>query len=213
MYGPVIWVEGIIGAGKSTLTTELSDKLNLRPIMEPVETNPYLGRFYEDPKRWAFPMQIELLHRRYALQQLAAYEALGEGGYAGAILDRGLPGDRVFARLHTLQGNMSDLEWGTYERAYSIMTCSLIPPSVLVFLDTEPAVAYDRVQKRARGAESGMSLEYLQQLRRGYLDLLVEIESGGHAWSRGMDVIRLAWNTDHQPTGPLVSELAKRLGI
>lgn len=207
MYGPIIWVEGPIGSGKTTLAKLIAAKLGLRLIQEPVESNPYLERFYQDPKRWAFPMQVELLHRRFAMQKIAAFEATAECGYPGAVLDRGLPGDRVFAKLHTLEGNMDELEWQTYERAYDVMACSLISPSLMIYLDVEPEVALARVQERARGAESGMKLDYLEKLRRGYLDLLVEIQSGRHAWSRGMEVMRLAWNTDHQPTDQLIEAL------
>ena len=213
MFGPVIWVEGPIGCGKTTLAKTLSAELGLRLIQEPVESNPYLGLFYKDQKRWAFAMQMELLHRRFAMQKIASYEATTEGGYPGAVLDRGLPGDRVFAKLHMLAGNMHRLEWETYERAYDVMACSLVSPSLMVFLDVEPDVALRRVQKRARGAESGMALDYLDKLRRGYLDLLVEIQSGRHAWSRGMEVMRLAWNSDHQPTGPLVEALRDKFKL
>lgn len=213
MYGSIVWIEGIIGAGKTTLTNQLADIFQFRPILEPVETNPYLERFYQDPKRWGFAMQIELLHRRYAMQKLAAYEATMCGGFKGSILDRGLPGDRVFARLLRLSGNMDELEWQTYERAYSIMACSLTPPSLLVFLDLEPEVALERVRARARSAEAGIPLKYLQDLRKGYLDLLVEIESGQHAWSRGMEVMRIPWNVDHQPVEALVKALKNKLHL
>lgn len=212
-YGPILWVEGIIGAGKTTLTDRLAKALSLRPIFEPVDSNPYLAKFYQDPARWAFPMQIELLHRRYAMQKLAAYEATMAGGYNGAILDRGLPGDRVFARLHMLAGNIDKLEWDTYERAYDTMTCSLIPPSLLIFLDVQPDVALERVRERARSAEVSIDLDYLKKLRKGYLDLMVEIESGEHAWSRGMDVMSLAWNSDHQPIDALVDKLKHRFRL
>lgn len=207
MYGPILWVEGIIGAGKTTLTRALAKTLGLRAIFEPVESNPYLADFYKFPQRWAFPMQIHLLHARFAMQKLAAYEATMQGGYRGAILDRGLPGDRVFARLHMLKGNMSELEWQTYENAYDIMTCSLIPPSLMIYLEVDPEVAHERVTKRARDAEAGVGIDYLRELHRGYLDLLVEIESGEHAWSRGMRTMRIPWNTDDQPPDKLVETL------
>ena len=209
-YGPIIWIEGIIGVGKSTITEALANRLGLRPIYEPVDSNPYLEMFYKEPKRWAFPMQIELLHRRYAMQKLAAFEATTAGGFKGAILDRGMPGDRVFAHLHMLAGNMAEVEWQTYERCYDIMVCSLIPPSLLIFLDVEPEIAHERVMKRARSAEEGLPLSYLKDLRKGYLDLMVQIEAGQHAWSKGMEVMRLAWNVDHQPAGKLVDVLAHK---
>lgn len=207
---PVIWVEGLIGAGKTTLAKILADVFGMRALFEPVDSNPYLELFYKDPKRWAFPMQMELLYRRYNMQQLAVREAVHG---TGVILDRGLPGDRVFARLHMLAGNMSELEWNTYENAYEIMSCSLVAPSLLIFLDVEPDIALERVKARARGAEVGIDIDYLKSLRKGYLDLLGEIESGIHSWSRGMEVQRLSWNSDHLPTGPLIKSLSKRFTL
>lgn len=212
MLGPVIWVEGLIGAGKSTLTQKLSEELKLRPVFEPVDSNPYLERFYVDPKRWAFPMQMHLLHYRYNMQQIAAREALG-GMYRGAILDRGLPGDRVFCKLHQLYGNISDLEWYTYELAYATMACSLVPPSLLVFLDVEPEIAFERVKRRNRAAETTLTLEYLQNLRKGYLDMISEVEGGEHAWSRGLRILRVPWNQDYLPTVDLIASLKQQFHL
>lgn len=211
--GPVIWTEGIIGAGKSTLTEQIAKALNLRPLYEPVGTNTYLEDFYKDPKRWALSMQYHLLAERYNMQKLAFEEACRCIEYNGAILDRGLPGDRVFCKMHMLAGNIHPREWESYQRLYEIMTLSLHAPSLLIFLDVEPEVAHERVVKRARGAETGLTLKYLQDLRKGYLDLMCEIESGKHSWSRGMSILRLPWNIDHQPIDGLVDELAHRYRI
>lgn len=211
--GPIIWVEGIIGAGKSTLTRRLAESLYLRGIYEPVDTNPYLEPFYREPKRWAFAMQMELLMRRYAMQQQAAWESVTGGGFRGAILDRGLPGDRVFCRLHRLADNLSDLEWQTYERAYQIMTCALVPPSLLIFLDVQPDVAMARVRARNRDVEKELPMRYLEDLYRGYLDLLTEIQSNRHTWARGMEVMRIPWNTDHMPIQPIVDTLRDKFKI
>jgi len=205
--GLIIWVEGIIGAGKTTLAKLLAKSMGLQPMFEPVDSNPYLSKFYEDPKRWAFPMQMHLMHERYSMQKEVAYAA--SRGH-GAVLDRGMPGDRVFCKLHMLAGNIHELEWQTYQRAYEVMACSLVPPSILIFLDVEPGVALERVRERARGAEVGVDLKYLTDLRKGYLDLMAEIESGEHVWSRGMEVKRLPWNMDHQPIAPLTLSLKKR---
>jgi deoxyadenosine/deoxycytidine kinase len=213
MYGPIVWVEGPIAAGKTTLSKQIAEALNLRPLFEPVESNPYLELFYKDPKSCAFAMQIHLLHCRYAMQQIAAFEATMNGGYSGAVLDRGMPGDRVFARLHREAGNITELEWQTYERAYNTMVCTLIPPSVIVYLDVEPEVALERVKNRKRGAESGMSLDYLRDLRKGYMDLLVEIESKNHSWSRGMEIMRVPWNVDHQSPDKIINELKYKLRL
>ena len=202
--GPVIYIEGIIGAGKTTLAKKIAEGLGIDALYEPVNSNLYLKPFYDDPKRWAFAMQIHLLHYRYALQKKAAYGAtLG----MGAVLDRGMPGDRVFCKLHTLSGNISEMEWGTYQMAYEVMACSLVPPSFLLFLDVEPDVALERIKERSRDAETTIDLKYLTDLRKGYLDLMAEIESGEHIWSRGMEVKRLPWNSDYLPIEPLIDEL------
>lgn len=208
--GPIIWVEGIIGSGKSTLTKTIAERLNLKAFHEPVESNPFLDRFYKDPERWAFPMQMYLMYQRFAMQKEAAYAAARGNG---AVLDRGMPGDRVFCKLHMLEGNIHKLEWMAYQASYDIMACSLTPPSLLLFLDVEPDVALERVRARARGVESSIDLRYLVDLRKGYLDLLCEVESGSHAWAQGMEVMRLAWNTDHLPVEPLICELSHKLRL
>lgn len=203
--GVVVWLEGIIGVGKSTLTDTLAKSLGLRAYHEPVDSNPYLERFYRDPKRWAFPMQMHLLHDRYAMQKEAAYAATR--GYS-SILDRGMPGDRVFCKLHMRAGNMDELEWQTYEKAYCTMSCSLTAPSLLVFLDVEPDVALERIKKRNRNAEVGIDIKYLEDLRKGYLDLMCEIESNLHSWSRGISVLRQPWNADWADSTGIAKHIA-----
>ncbi|WP_455463183.1 deoxynucleoside kinase [Candidatus Hodarchaeum mangrovi] len=190
---PVIWVEGIIGCGKTTLTKKLSRTLNFRAIYEPVNLE-LLEMFYRDQDRWAFAMQIDLLHRRYALQKLGSFESItGQG----VIIDRGLPGDRVFAKMLYKAGKMDRIEWAIYERAYSVMTNSLIPPSIIIFMEVTPEIAQARIQARDRKAERDglIPLAYLKELEQGYLELLTEIESAYPAWSRGMRVLRLPFNT------------------
>jgi len=194
--GPLIWVEGIIGAGKTTFSREISKRLKLRVIEEPVEDNPYLGPFYKDPKKYAFGFQVFMLHRRYVMQQLASFEATGFGGHSGAVLDRSLSGDRVFAKLHLEAGNIDPLDWGTYEMAYNIMARTLLPPTLLIFLDIQPSTAYRRMQKRGREAESGVPLDYLVKLREGYNDLLHEAETGLLPWSHAVRVSRIVWDPD-----------------
>lgn len=197
-FKPIIWVEGNIGAGKTTLSHILEKEMSYRGFYEPVDSNPYLQDFYEDPKRWAFPMQIEMLHRRYAMQQLAAYECTAYSDFHGAVIDRGLPGDRVFAKIHTDEGNISQREWDTYEKCYNIMTRSLTPPSLLIYLDVDPEECYYRARKRARDQESGVEdqefYDYLFKLEKYYIRLLEQIKEGTHSWSAGIKVLEIDWN-------------------
>jgi deoxyadenosine/deoxycytidine kinase len=209
MSGPVIWVEGIIGAGKTTLTKKLAEALDLRAVFEPVDDNPLLEKFYQDPDKWAFPMQMYLMAKRHTMQQLCAWEAR-HGEYKGAVIDRGLPGDRVFCKMLSEDGKIIPECWDIYQYFYDVMSLNLPIPNLLVFLDADPETAFERMQKRGRDAESTVPLEYLQRLRKGYLDLLVEIESHAHAWSRGMDVMRVPWNVDHQDPSKIIDEIAHR---
>jgi deoxyadenosine/deoxycytidine kinase len=210
--GAVLWVEGLIGAGKSTLATKLAGLLEFRAFHEPVEAD-ILEKFYKDPKGEAFNFQIRQLARRIGIHKLAQAEACHPIDYNGAILDRGLPGDRVFAKLHCHFGNISPEQWTTYEILFNDAIDQIRSPALLVFLDVEPDVAMERVKNRNRGAESTLSLDYLKSLRKGYLDLMAEIDSGEHRWSDGIDVMRVPWNTDHQEAGPLAATIKDRLRI
>jgi len=193
---PIIWIEGIIGCGKTTLTRMISRQLNYRAIYEPVNLE-LLEMFYKDQDRWAFAMQIDLLHRRFALQKLGSFESITG---MGVVMDRGLPGDRVFAKMLHTAGKIHDIEWAIYERAYTVMSNSLIPPSLIIYMEVTPEIAQDRIAQRDRKAERGdlIPLAYLRELEKGYEHLLREIASGIPSWSRGMQVIRLPWNTPEE---------------
>lgn len=191
---PLLWVEAIIGAGKTTFCQEVGKRLNLRVIQEPVDDNPYLEDFYKDEQRWAFPMQMFLLERRKLMQQLAALEATGIGGYHGAILDRSISGDRVFAKMHMKKGNIHPRDWGTYEESYDGACRGLLPPTKLIFLDVQPETAYERMQARNRNAEAGVPLDYLRELREGYQELLYEAETGLMPWGHAVKVTKLVWD-------------------
>lgn len=184
-----IAIEGLIGSGKSTRAQHLCRRTGWQLLPEPVEGNDVLPLFYQDPKRFAFTLQIAMLHARFRHQQVAGFS------FTPCVLDRSLPGDRVFAALHTKYGNMTSVEWRVYEACYRAMT-SVQPPALMIFLDVKPEIAFARMQRRGRAMESGVTLEYLQDLATGYHDLMDEIESGHHAWSRGIEVMRVPWNGD-----------------
>jgi deoxyadenosine/deoxycytidine kinase len=197
LFKPLIWVEGLIGSGKTTLARKVGERLKLRILEEPVDTNPYLSVFYENPKAHAFGMQMRLLHTRFAMQQLASYECVSAmGEYQGAILDRSISGDRVFAALHRNAGNISQLDWETYCLAYEVMARSLLPPTLLVYIDVQPETAYERMRRRNRNAEAGVPLEYLRNLREGYKELISEAERGLLPWAHAVRVVRIPWDPD-----------------
>ena len=192
---PIIWVEGLIASGKTRFSREIAKRLELKVLEEPVESNFYLDAFYNDPARYAFGMQIYLLHHRYTMKVIAGMEA-ARGVHRGLILDRSIAGDRVFAKLHWMKGNIDDLDFKCYDYCYQVMARSINPPTVLLYLDVQPETAYRRMQDRNRGAEEGVPLEYLQELKAVYDELLTEIEAGLVPWHHSVKVSRIIWDMD-----------------
>lgn len=211
MVRPTIWIEGLIAAGKSRLTSQLEKALRFRAFPEPVADKGFLELFYADPKRWAFSLQVEMLRRRWEIHRLAMLECRC-GTTAGCLLDRGMPGDRVFAFLHYQAGNIHPLEWETYENLYGeFMSVPHLQPTILLYLDVSPEVALKRIQKRGRPSEEAVTGDYLANLRHAYEDLLHQIASGAHPWANGMKVVCVPWSTDDQPIEPIVAQVQATL--
>ena len=194
--GTLYYVEGGIGVGKSTYVREISKRLNLRPIEEPVNSNPFLKPFYKDPKRHGSDMQMYLLHRRIGLQMLGACEALYSPDFSGAMLDRTIFGDRVFLEVLYADGLITDLQYHMYLTAVRSMQLMIYPPTVLIFLDAEPSIALKRIKERARGCEVTITIDYLEKLARGYHRLVQDAKNGRYPWSHAVKVLHKSWNHD-----------------
>ena len=196
--GKVIVVEGIIGAGKTSFSKELAEKLggNTLYLQEPDEennANPYLKDFYEDQKRWAYTMQTHLLQERYKMHLYAQWHAMTTGGYA--VLDRSYFGDTAFARLQLSTGTMTQREFDTYQSIYHAMTSSVLLPTVCVHLLVSPKVAQRRIQNRmevqtGRKCENVIDLEYLQALTCEEQQTVDTLEK------QGVRVLALRWDED-----------------
>lgn len=187
-------VSGLIGVGKSTFTTQLSQLLGYRAIYEPVKENPYLGKFYEDPKTWAYPMQEHLKHKRFSAYQFAFW-GLRCGEFPGVIMDRSIHEDTVFAQINNEEGNIHDLDWNTYLSGFQDFQAFLPEPDLYIFLDASPETCKKRIAARDRpeeakmgGDDGGIPLAYLQRLHRGYVSWLEEI-------APRVQVVRLDWES------------------
>lgn len=197
--GRLIFVEGIIGAGKSTFSREVGNRLNYRVFKEPVDDD-RLKRFYSNPKKYAFHYQIHILHKRIGIQQLAAAEALYSTDYAGAIVDRSLFGDAAFKDLHGKYGNIEELDLGTYDLAKTNMQLMIWPPTDLVFLDVSPSTAFNRIKQRMEESpnrqefETGITLDYLEALSSEYQKLISSARDGKYPWSHAVNVQYVDWN-------------------
>ncbi|MFH1469644.1 MAG: deoxynucleoside kinase [Pseudomonadota bacterium] len=190
-----IGIAGLIGAGKSTLATALGEHTGLPVYYEPVAENEYLADFYEDTPRYAFATQIYLLNKRFAQHQ----EIIWRGG--GAVQDRTIYEDSVFAKTLVDLGQMEERDYRTYLDLFKHMSNFMCRPNVIVFLDLSPESSIERIQERARGVETGITLEYLRALDKNYQEFIRQI-------SRTVPVIKVSWEQYRTP-GEMASTIHK----
>ncbi len=163
----MIVVAGNIGVGKTSLTERIGARMGWLTGFESVSDNPYLSDFYADMKTWSFHLQVYFLgHRADQYMQIA-------NSSRSAILDRSIYEDAtIFARaLHHL-GNLSERDYMAYRRLFDVVVNSLPAPHLLIYLKAPVEVLMERIQRRARGIETGISIEYLCLLDSFYDDWL-----------------------------------------
>jgi deoxyadenosine/deoxycytidine kinase len=181
-----IIIEGNIGVGKSTLTKQLADHYKGRAFYEPVNSNPYLVKYYKDPKQYALPMQFYLMSNRFAQHQ-DGIEHIWKT-HQSCFYDRSIYGDYVFAKRNWLDGNMSDLDFENYNKMRAVMFKNLMVPHVTIYLKNTPEVSHRNILNRSRGFEESIPLEYLRGLDSLYKELIYEMKE------LGSEVIELDWN-------------------
>ena len=177
-----IGIAGIIGAGKSTLAQNLATRLGYKSYNEPVDDNPYLEDFYIDMNRWGAMMQIHLLFRRFEQHQQIVWNS-----EKGAVQDRTIYEDTIFARMLHESGFIDQRDYNTYLGHFNLMKRYLLYPDILLYLRVNPETSLNRITQRGRKAEKGITLEYMQKLFLGYENFIDEI-------GRYTRVISLDWN-------------------
>ncbi len=159
----LILVAGNIGAGKTSLTERIGARLGWWTGYESVTDNPYLSDFYGDMRAWSFHLQIFFLGHR-AEQYLNAVR-----DSRSAILDRSIYEDfYIFARALHHMGNVAERDYHSYRSLFNIVVDSLPRPDLLIYLKAPTNVLMDRINKRARNMETGISAEYLSLLNTFY---------------------------------------------
>jgi len=155
-----IAIEGPIGVGKSSLAKILAQKYASRLVKEEVAGNPFLERFYENPRKFAFQTQLFFLLSRYRQQRELAQGDLFE---AGLVCDYILAKDKIFALI-----NLEDDEILLYESIYKLLVSTLHKPDLVIYLQARPEVLLSRVRKRGIAYERNISLDYLRTLSDAY---------------------------------------------
>ncbi len=186
-----IGIAGIIGVGKSTLTTDLARALNFEPVLEEVDGNPYLEKFYGDMKKYGTIMQVWLLNHRFR-QHREFVTRISLGKIRGVVQDRTIWEDTIFARMLNAHPEkiISDMDYNTYLDLFDNMVLrELVFPQLLIYLDCRPETAMERIKMRGRVMEQRISVEYLRALKANYDQFIEEMEQAG------VRILRVEWES------------------
>ena len=153
-------VEGVIGAGKTSLARMVSERLNARLVLEKFEENPFLERFYQDPDHYAFQTQIFFLLSRYKQQQELFQADLFQNTL---VTDYIFEKDKIFAYL-----NLQDDELRLYETLVTSIEKTIPTPDLVVYLQSSVDRLMENIKERGRSYEENMSEEYIRDLNEAY---------------------------------------------
>lgn len=154
-------IEGNIGAGKTTLATRIAYDFNARLILEHFADNPFLPKFYLDPEKYSFPLELSFLASRY--RQLKEELVPQDLFKSFTVADYYFMKSLVFA-TSTLKGD----EFNLYRQIFYIIYGSLPKPDIYVYLHLDTDRLLKNIQKRGRNYEKGITGKYLQTIQESY---------------------------------------------
>lgn len=168
-----IAIAGNIGAGKTSLTKQLSKSLKYKSYYEDVIANPYLDDFYNHMERWSFNLQIYFLNSRF--KQLVSID----NGKENVIQDRTIYEDAfIFAPNLNAMGLMTQRDYDNYLSLFDTMINLVKPPDLLVYLQSSIPNLVNKIHKRGRDYEKTISIEYLSRLNERYEAWITNYNSG-----------------------------------
>lgn len=159
-----IVVEGLIGAGKTTLARRLATQRHARLVLEEFDENPFLARFYEDPARYAFTVELAFLAQRYQQLKRSTEQDLF---HPCTVADYSLPKSLIFASV-TLQAD----EHALFRDLFDIMYGDLPSPDLIIYLHLGQDRLRERIRERGRSYEQHIQSDYLLNLQERYMDHL-----------------------------------------
>jgi len=155
-----IVVEGVIGAGKTSLVKLLATRTGGRANLEVVQENPFLPRFYQDREAYAFQTQLFFLLSRFRQQQDLFQHDLFQKLLVSDYL---FAKDRIFANL-----NLSDDELALYDQIATILEQRILKPDLVIYLQASTDTLMQRILGRGRSFERDMDADYIEELNRAY---------------------------------------------
>ncbi|MCB0621208.1 MAG: deoxynucleoside kinase [Saprospiraceae bacterium] len=155
-------VEGNIGAGKTTLCKMLERDYNCRLILEQFTDNPFLPFFYENPERYAFPVELFFMTERHKQLQ----EHLAQGG---DLFQEMIVSDYFFIKtLLFARNNLNTEEYRLFQRLFHILNASFPKPDLLVYLHRPVDDLLRNIRHRGRAYEQDIRPDYLESIQQAY---------------------------------------------
>jgi len=157
-----IIIEGPLGVGKTSLALMLAEKMDGETLLEETEENPFLVKFYQNPKKYGFQTQIFFLLRRYQriveMAQMGLFKRVIISDY---LFDK----DRIFAR-----SNLDNDQFWLYEQLFQLLRKRVTTPDLVIFLQATTEVLMERIRKRDKKYERGITFKYLDEINKAFND-------------------------------------------
>lgn len=160
-----IAIEGNIGAGKTSLTNKLAEEFNAKTVLEEFADNPFLPKFYDQPERYAFPLELSFLSERFAQlkKELNSRDLFQPQVLADYFINK----SKIFAKA-----NLNKDEYELFDKVYELMQPHLPKPELLVYLHLEVDQLQANIKKRGREYEQQIQDKYLQKIQKNYFSFL-----------------------------------------
>jgi deoxyadenosine/deoxycytidine kinase len=160
-----IAVEGPIGVGKTTLTKKLAASFNYQTLLEDAEENPFLEKFYRNPKQAALATQLFFLFQRaQKIQDIRQADIFEPVRVADFLVEK----DPLFARI-----NLEPDEYQLYEKVYQQLTIDAPPPDLVIYLQASTDVLLSRIESRGISHEQAIDRDYLERLNEVYSEFFL----------------------------------------
>jgi deoxyguanosine kinase len=163
MKNKFIVIEGLIGAGKTSLSKKIAEQFNAKLILEQFADNPFLPKFYKDPEKYSFQLELSFLAERY--------HQLKQELISGDLFKNFLISDYYFTKsLIFAKSTLADDEYHLFRNLFNIILTTLPKPDLYVFLHLNPENALRNIKKRGRDYEQSIDIDYLEKIRKNYFE-------------------------------------------
>jgi deoxyadenosine/deoxycytidine kinase len=160
-----IAIEGNIGAGKTTLCHRLAERSGCALVLEQFTDNPFLPPFYEQPERYAFPVELFFMTERH--KQLLEHFARPDLFRTFTVADYFFVKTLLFAK-----NNLNEEEFRLFQRLFAVLNATFPKPDLLLYLHRPVEVLLRQIQQRGRDIERNISPVYLEEIQNAYFEYL-----------------------------------------